>query len=80
MTSKRIPLELDAGATTVEATYTGKSVARKIQSLRPDGTIIYQDTNNSTEDFEIMDKAQIRRYGPKIPSWNTWHSLDPNFP
>ena len=72
MTDKRVPFELDAGAATVEGTYNGASVVRKIQSIRPDGTYIFQDTNNSTDDFEWMVPAMIRRYNPKVPSWNTW--------
>ena len=72
MKLKRMPAVLDAGATTVSATYCGKSVARKIKSTLEDGRIIYQDTNNSTEDFEVMDKPVPRRNGAKIPAWNTW--------
>ena len=68
---KRIPTVLDAGATTVETTYNGKSVARKIKETK-DGRNIYQDTNNSTNDFEVQDVAAIRRNGANKPSWNTW--------
>lgn len=52
--SKRFPPVLDAGIATVEDTYTGKSVIRKVQSVSGSVTI-YQDTNNSSEDFEIND-------------------------
>jgi hypothetical protein len=69
---KRIPTVLDAGATFVGATYVGKSVARKIKETKPDGRIIYQDINNSTNDFEVKDTPEIRRNGAKKPSWNTW--------
>lgn len=72
MQLKRMPAILDAGATTVEGTYVAKSVARKVKETLPDGRIILMDTNNSTEDFEVMDTPEIRRYGVKIPSWNTW--------
>lgn len=72
MKLKRMPAVLDAGATTVGATYCGKSVTRKIKSTLEDGRIIYQDTNNSTEDFEVADKPVPRRNGAKIPAWNTW--------
>jgi hypothetical protein len=68
---KRIPTVLDAGATTVEATYNSKSVARKIKETR-DGRNIYQDTNNSSNDFEVQETAAIRRHGAIKPSWNTW--------
>lgn len=52
--TKRFPPVLDAGAATVGAIYEGKSVIRKVQETRGK-IIIYQDTNNSTEDFEIND-------------------------
>lgn len=31
--------------------YTGKSLRRKVKYINPDGRVIYQDTNNSSEDF-----------------------------
>jgi hypothetical protein len=68
---KRIPTVLDAGAITVEAIYNSKSVARKIKETK-DGRNIYQDTNNSTNDFEVKETPIIRRDGAKKPSWNTW--------
>ncbi|MDO5570448.1 MAG: DUF4876 domain-containing protein [Bacteroidales bacterium] len=52
--SKRFPPVLDAGVASVEATYNSKSVIRKVQKQEGD-FIIYQDTNNSSEDFEIND-------------------------
>ena len=72
MELKRMPAVLDAGAATVNGTYVAKSVARKVKETRPDGRVILQDTNNSTEDFEVMDLPQIRRYDAQAPSWNTW--------
>ena len=72
MKLKRMPAVLDAGATTVSGIYCGKSVTRKIKSTLEDGRVIYQDTNNSTEDFEVTDKPVLRRNGAKIPAWNTW--------
>lgn len=53
--SKRLPPVLDSGVATVGTTYSGKSVIRKVQSVS-DNVIIYQDTNNSSEDFEINEK------------------------
>lgn len=48
---KRFPLELDAGYTYVPAgSKSGKCIRRKIKTII-DGRIVYQDTNNSTEDF-----------------------------
>lgn len=72
MQLKRVPALLDAGATTVEATYCGKSVSRKIRETLEDGRIIYMDTNNSSEDFQVNDTPVIRRNGAKIPAWNVW--------
>lgn len=69
---KRVPAVLDAGVATVGGTYLAKSVARKVRETKEDGRVILYDTNNSTEDFEVMDPPVIRRYGAKAPSWNTW--------
>ena len=69
---KRVPAVLDAGVATVGGTYLAKSVARKVKETKEDGRVILFDTNNSTEDFEVMDPPVIRRYGAKAPSWNTW--------
>ncbi len=49
---KRFPASLDAGGATVSDTYCGKSVVRKVQSVNGD-FVLYQDTNNSTEDFVV---------------------------
>lgn len=59
---KRFPASLDAGYATVLATYNGKSISRKVLQTTSDGRVIFQDTNNSSEDFEIQDTPQIRRY------------------
>ncbi|OFY44457.1 MAG: hypothetical protein A2X18_02170 [Bacteroidetes bacterium GWF2_40_14] len=69
---KRVPAVLDAGAATVGGTYLSSSVARKIKTTLSDGRIIYYDTNNSSNDFEVMNPPVIRRYDAKAPSWNTW--------
>jgi hypothetical protein len=68
---KRVPKILDAGASFIGSTYAGKSVSRRIKETR-DGQVIYQDTNNSTSDFEIQNKPTIRRNNAKRPSWSTW--------
>ena len=48
---KRFPPELDAGYTYVASgSGSGKCIRRKIKEIT-DGRAIYQDTNNSTEDF-----------------------------
>ena len=69
---KRMPTVLDAGAATVGGTYQGASVARKIKETKNDGRVIYYDTNNSSNDFEVMNPPVIRRNGALAPSWNTW--------
>lgn len=72
MKLKRVPAVLDAGAIYVSGSYVSESVCRKIKETKDDGRVIFMDTNNTSEDFEVMTTPQIRRYGSKIPSWNTW--------
>ncbi len=69
---KRMPAVLDAGAATVGGTYLSVSVGRKVKETKTDGRVILYDTNNSSEDFEVLNPPVIRRYGAKAPSWNTW--------
>lgn len=69
-TKHNLPAVLDAGCSKFSA-YCNKSIARKVASTRADGTKVYQDTNNSTDDFELVT-PELRRGGAKIPSWNTW--------
>ncbi|MCM1502127.1 MAG: DUF4876 domain-containing protein [Bacteroidales bacterium] len=52
--TKRFSPELDAGYATVGKTYCGHSVRRK--RIPSSGKEILQDTNNSTEDFEVNTK------------------------
>ncbi len=81
MNAKRVPAVLDAGITWVGATYCGLGVARKLATdddgnpvIREEtGTYFYQDTNNSTDDFERGVVPMLRRNGAKMPSWN--HTL-----
>ena len=49
-----------------------ESIARKVKETREDGTVVYQDTNNTTNDFEVKKDPQLRRNGAKVPSWNSW--------
>ena len=69
MDMKRVPGILDSGATTVDGYYNGKSVSRKIDSYREDGSPIFKDTNNSSVDFEVFDAPMIRRHNVKQPAW-----------
>lgn len=47
---KRIPDELDAGKVWCSGTYVSESIRRKVKQII-DGKVIYQDTNNSSNDF-----------------------------
>lgn len=47
----RLRSEVDAGMLFMNAPYMGKSVRRKVKEITKDGRAIFQDTNNSTEDF-----------------------------
>jgi len=67
-----LPAILDAGFNYFDgalSTYTGKSISRKVKETREDGTVVYQDTNNTTQDFVQNDKPEVRRNGAKTPSW-----------
>ena len=75
--SKRLPGVLDAGITWVGASNNGLSVSRKLSLDENGDTIkyengayVYQDTNNSTDDFERGLKPIIRRHNAGIPAWN----------
>lgn len=70
LNKKRIPGFVDSGGTSVETIYTMKVVSRKVIDRRPDGTPIFADTNNSTDDFEVIQGPQIRRHGSKAPAWD----------
>ncbi|MDR0295304.1 MAG: DUF4876 domain-containing protein [Prevotellaceae bacterium] len=53
ITEKRLPVSVDAGFTYVNTgSYSGRAVRRKVEQVLPN-RIVYQDTNNSSEDFEI---------------------------
>ncbi len=67
-----MPSILDAGAIWCTGIYVSESISRKVKDTREDGTVVYQDTNNSTQDFVVNKDPQLRRNGAKIPSWNTW--------
>lgn len=69
---KGLPDSIDAGTIWVDEAYSGQSIARKVSETKEDGRAVYMDTNNTSNDFEVMDKPEIRRNGAKTPSWNTW--------
>lgn len=70
--NKIFPSTVDAGSIWDSGSYKGESVSRKIDETKSDGRIVYSDTNNTTNDFQVNSKPQIRRNNPGIPSWNTW--------
>lgn len=76
--AKRVPGLLDAGMSWVGNIYCGLSVARYVEEGKTldNGSYIYVDTNNSTDDFErgLTPEQRMRRNGAKIPSWNTWYN------
>lgn len=71
-TDKKLPEVLDAGKIWCKTTGGNESIVRKVSTTLPDGRKVYQDTNNTTEDFEINASPMIRRNEAKRPSWATW--------
>ncbi len=53
---KRLPDGVDAGFSYVSDTYTGESIRRR--RLADDGPGALQDTNDSSADFEVVDRPQ----------------------
>ena len=51
--NKRIPNNIDAGFTYIPTSNLGTSVCRKVDEV-VDGRTIYMDSNNSSEDFEVV--------------------------
>lgn len=47
----RLRSEVDNGIIYMTTDYAGKSIRRKVSEITPDGKVILQDTNNSSEDF-----------------------------
>jgi hypothetical protein len=67
-----LPASVDAGFKYCSDSHSGQSIARKKTGETADGRPIFQDTNNTTDDYEIFDTPVVRRYGVGRPSWNTW--------
>lgn len=70
--AKNIPAVLDAGFATMGGIYLGKGITRKVAGTGPNGAVYYQDTNNTTDDFEV-DVVPVLHRTSKMPAWN--HSL-----
>ena len=58
--NKRIPNNIDAGFTYIPTSNLGNSVCRKVDEV-VDGRTIYMDTNNSSEDFEVVPNTLKNR-------------------
>ncbi|PKD18411.1 hypothetical protein APR41_04470 [Salegentibacter salinarum] len=57
---KRLTSQIDAGETTTpNGAFSSQSVIRKVAG-EIDGRIYYQDTNNSSNDFEFLDRPQVK--------------------
>lgn len=67
-----MPAILDAGYIWCNGTYSGESIARKQVGTLANGSPKFADTNNTTNDFEVKAKPELRRDGAKVPAWNTW--------
>jgi hypothetical protein len=51
---KRLPVAVDAGFLYASGTYNGESMVRKSKGNGTNGRLIYQDTNNTTDDFKVV--------------------------
>lgn len=60
---KMLSVALDAGIIPSGATYSGKSIRRKVKEVTADGRLIYQDTNDSAKDFIYEAAPQPKQPG-----------------
>lgn len=69
--TKRLPGNFDAGYITSNGrTFQNITFGRKIVGTLDNGKPLFQDTNNSTEDFEEYNAPAYRRHGSTMPAWN----------
>lgn len=59
---KSLHSSLDKGRSYTLQTYNGKSIRRKILTIKPDGRVVYRDTNDSSEDFWTSRTPSPKRY------------------
>lgn len=62
-TFKRVPAALDAGFVAASGTYTSESARRRVAGVVA-GRTVYQDTNNSSADFEVVTPPTPRSGQP----------------
>jgi len=58
---KRLPASVDSGMIWCSGTYVGESIRRKTSNII-DGRHVLQDTNNSSEDFEVLETPTPRSF------------------
>jgi hypothetical protein len=54
------------GGPDTDAAYSGKSICRKAISITAEGTVVYKDTNNSSEDFTIGGQTPTPGKHPSV--------------
>ncbi len=59
---KSLSSSLDKGFSYTVETYNGKSIRRKILEIKPDGRIVYKDTNDSSLDFWTSRTPAPKQY------------------
>ena len=70
--AKNIPAVADAGFATMGGAYLGQSITRRVAGNGANGAILYEDNNNTTEDFESGVIPMLHRHS-SMPAWN--HTL-----
>ena len=77
--AKNLPAVADAGFCTMNGSYLGIGITRKLVTdangnpiVGENGAVSYQDTNNTTDDFESGVVPVLHRHS-KMPAWN--HTL-----
>ncbi len=59
---KMLGASIDAGSTHTDAAYNSQSVIRKVKTTLPNGRKVLEDTNNSTNDFIKLEKANPKGF------------------
>ncbi len=61
---KHLSASIDAGSIHTDAAYNSQSVIRKVKTTLSDGRKVLEDSNNSSNDFVIMQKAAPKEFAP----------------